>query len=81
MSKKIETSGQIREFLIGIMVGVKEGHVGINEASRITKLAAQVNESLYAEIKIAKVHLEAGKQAAGFGDLPLGTVKPDQGAS
>lgn len=72
MSKKIETSGQLREFLIGIMVGVKDGHVKVDEASRITKLAAQINESLYAEIKIAKVHIEAGKVAPDMGNLALG---------
>lgn len=45
-------------------------------ASRVTKLAAQINESIYAEIKVARVQAELGKiQPAVMGGLPLGEDK------
>lgn len=67
----IKTSGQLREFLVNMMIGVKDGNVKLDEASRITKLAAQINESFYSEIKIAKVMMEAGKTVADLGTLPI----------
>jgi hypothetical protein len=68
----IKTTGQLREFLVQMMLGVKNRDIKPDEASRITKLAAQINESFYSEIKIAKVQLEAGKEAAALGSLPIG---------
>jgi hypothetical protein len=72
MSSAIKTTGQLREFLVGLAVGVKDGTVEPDKASRITKLAAQVNESFYSEIKIARVQREAGVEAAELGDLSIG---------
>lgn len=71
MAKNIQTVGQLREFLVNTMLGVKDGSIKIDEASRITKLAAQVNESFYSEIKIAKTMLEAGQEAIALGKLPI----------
>jgi hypothetical protein len=42
-----------------------------DKARNIVKLAAQVNESFYSEIKIKKVQLEAGDQTAKLGSLPI----------
>lgn len=77
MSAKIRTTGELRDFLVDMMIGVKNGHLEVDKASRITKLAAQVTENMYAEIKIAKVRKEAGAQADEFGSLHVGTSKED----
>jgi hypothetical protein len=71
MPGKIRTTGELREFLVGMMIGVKNGDVKVDEAARITKLAAQIHESFYSEIKIAKVQIESGQSAASLGNLPI----------
>lgn len=71
-AKSIQTTGQLRDFLASMMVGVKDGDVSIDKASRITKLAGQINESLYAEVKVAKVRLEAGEVMAELGAMRVG---------
>jgi hypothetical protein len=55
-----------------MLVGVKNGHVAPEKASQITKMAAQINESLYAEIKATRVLSDLKKQVPEFGDLPIG---------
>lgn len=72
---KLKTTGQLRAFLADMMVGVKNGHVDPDKASRITKLAAQVNESFYSEIKVAKTLSESGKAFSEFGDLPISAAE------
>jgi hypothetical protein len=69
---KIKTTGQLRDFLADMMIGVKNGDLNIDKASRITKMAGQINESLYAEIKVAKVRLEAGEEMAKLGEMKIG---------
>lgn len=68
---KIKTTGQLREFLCSMINGVANGTVDSEKARNVTKIAAQVNESFYSEIKIAKVMMEAGKEASELGDLPI----------
>jgi hypothetical protein len=71
MSNKPKTTGELRDFLATMMVGVKNGHIEADDARNITKLAAQINESFYSEIKIARVQMEAGKQMAELGSLKI----------
>jgi hypothetical protein len=71
-AKSIQTTGQLRDFLASMMVGVKDGDISIDKASRITKLAGQINESLYAEVKVAKVRLEAGIVMGELGAMRVG---------
>jgi hypothetical protein len=71
MAARIKTTGELREFLVNMMLGVKNGEVKIDEAARITKLAAQIHESFYSEIKIAKVQIESGQQTAALGTLSI----------
>lgn len=72
MSGKIKTTGELREFLATMMVGVKNGDLDLDRASRITKLAGQINESFYAEVKVAKVRAEAGEQMQELGSMNVG---------
>lgn len=72
MSLRIKTTGELRNFLADMLIGIKNGHVEPERARNITKMAAQINESFYSEIKIAKVQIEAGKEASQLGGLKLG---------
>ncbi len=71
MSTKIKTTGQLREFLVNMIMGVKNGDVSTSAAKDITKLAAQVHESFYSEIKIALMQNSIGAEAKKLGDLPI----------
>lgn len=62
----------MRDFLATMMVGVKNGDLDLDKASRITKLAGQINESFYAEIKVAKVRAEAGENMPALGEMSVG---------
>ena len=74
MNAKIKTTGELRDFLAMMMVGVKNGDLDIDKAARITKLAGQINESLYAEVKVSKVRAEAGEKMNSLGDMPIGAM-------
>jgi len=69
---EIKTTGQLRSFLAELMVDVKRGFLDTDRASRITKLAGQINENFYAEIKVAKVRAEAGDELTKLGSLLVG---------
>jgi hypothetical protein len=71
-NKQIKTTGELRDFLAMMMVGVKNGDLDLDKARNITKLAGQINESLYAEVKVAKVRAEAGEVMAGLGAMKIG---------
>jgi hypothetical protein len=73
VSGKIKTTGELRDFLANMMIGVKNGDLDLDKASRITKLAGQINESFYAEIKVAKTRAEAGAVMVDFGAMSIGT--------
>ena len=53
-NKTVQTTA-ICGTLANMMVGVKNGTLDLDKASRITKLAGQINESFYAEVKVAKI--------------------------
>lgn len=71
MSRKIENTGQLREFLSNMMMGVKDGSVKVDEARAQVKLAEKINESYYAELKVAQVSLQLERKVAEFGKLPI----------
>lgn len=53
------------------MRDIKTGGIEPDEARNIVKTAAQINESFYSEIKIARIQREAGIVAADFGELKI----------
>jgi hypothetical protein len=73
MNEKIKTTGQLRSFLANMMSGILNGEIDISKAGQITKLAGQINESFYAEVKVAKVRAEAGENMPSLGDLNIGS--------
>jgi hypothetical protein len=72
MNAKIKTTGDLREFLAKAMVDVQSGELNLDKAARITKLAGQINESFYAEVKVAKTRTEAGSVMPNLGELTIG---------
>ena len=69
---KITNSGEMRAFLCNMIHDVEQGKITAETARSIIKVSAQVNESLYSEVKVAKTQVELGEQAAKFGKLSLG---------
>ena len=69
-NNKIRTTGELRDFLATIMLGVKNGDIDLDKARNITRLAGQINESFYAEVKVAKARAEAGE--FGLGAMKIG---------
>lgn len=70
----IATTGQLRSFLAQTIEDVKSGSIDLDKAARITKLAAQINESFYAEVKIAQVAADLMRpdlSEKALGQLPL----------
>lgn len=80
MSRDIKTVGDLREFLVNMMIGVKNGDVDSQDAGQIVRLAAQVNESFYSEIKVAKIRRDVtGEAFEALGQTPIGAKKaPEQ---
>jgi hypothetical protein len=74
----INTTGELRTFVASMMLGVKNGDVAIDKAREITKMAAAITESFYAEVRVATTTKEAGGVAANLGALPLGESGEDK---
>ena len=72
---KITNTCELRAFLCSAINNVANGTFDVNRAKEVTKLASQVNESLYAEVKVARTQLELGREVAKFGGLQLGEVE------
>lgn len=75
---KIKNTGDLREFLCSTINSVANGTIDTDKARNITKLAAQVNESFYSEIKIAKTMIEMGKPTSDLGSLPISKIAPER---
>lgn len=71
MSVKIETTGQLRTFLTNLMVDVRCGNIDPDKAAKITKIASQINENFYAEVKAAKCRLEMDGIRTELGKMRL----------
>lgn len=68
---RITTTGQLRQFLADSILAVKDGSIKVAEALAIKKMAEEVNESLYAEVKVARLQKDLEMQVSEFGKLPL----------
>lgn len=68
---RIENVGQLRAFLWDVMVQLSDGSCEPDTATRIVKLATQVNESYYAEAKVAAARLAMGHVISELGTMPI----------
>lgn len=67
----IATTGDLRQFLATMLLGIKNGDLSVDKASQITKMAGQINESFYSEVKVARTRKEAGQAVDALGQLKL----------
>lgn len=73
MRGKLQTTGELREFLGEIMVMVKDGEIDLNKANCITKIATQINTSFFSEVQAAKIRLLNREATPTLGSQELGT--------
>lgn len=66
----IKTAGELRGFLAGILEGIRDGKVDVEEANAIAKVAGQINNSLAVEAKTA-IELKR----LGSGDYVFGSTQ------
>jgi hypothetical protein len=77
--RKIKTTGDLRKVLLESISDVQCGHLDVSKAQAIGKLAAQVTESLYAELKANKQLADLGEKTQKLNGLPLhGEISSDE---
>ena len=67
----INTTGDLRKFLCNSINSVANGTMDIAKASEDTKLAGQVNESFYSEVKVARLQIDLKEESDKLGSLPV----------
>lgn len=67
----VKTTAQLREFLLSTMEEVKAGKLTFERANVAIKGAAQVNESIYAELKAKQLAKSLGEGSVAFGKMAL----------
>tara|TARA_Y100000361_G_scaffold132033_1_gene129185 strand:+ start:520 stop:741 length:222 start_codon:yes stop_codon:yes gene_type:complete len=67
----INTTGDLRKFLCNSINSVANGTMDIAKAREVTKLAGQVNESFYSEVKVARLQMDLEEEANKLGSLPV----------
>ena len=67
----INTTGDLRKFLCNSISSVANGTMDIAKAREVTKLAGQVNESFYSEVKVARLQMDLEEEANKLGSLPV----------
>ncbi len=67
----IKTTGDLREFLTGVMEDVRNAKLTVDRASSVIKAAAQINESFYSEIKAKALEKKMGNAVKDIGKLPI----------
>jgi hypothetical protein len=67
----INTTGDLRKFLCNSISSVANGTMDIAKAREVTKLAGQVNESFYSEVKVARLQIDLKEEHDKLGSLPV----------
>lgn len=67
----INTTGDLRKFLCNSISSVANGTMDIAKAREVTKLAGQVNESFYSEVKVARLQIDLKEESDKLGSLPV----------
>jgi len=65
----INTTGDLRKFLCSSITSVANGTMDISKAREVTKLAGQVNESFYSEVKVARLQIDLKEESDKLGSL------------
>ena len=67
----INTTGDLSKFLCNSISSVANGTMAISTAKEVTKLAGQVDESFYSEVKVARLQIDLQEKATKLGSLPV----------
>jgi len=67
----INTTGDLRKFLCSSITSVANGTMDISKAREVTKLAGQVNESFYSEVKVARLQIDLKEESDKLGSLSV----------
>ena len=67
----INTTGDLRKFLCNSINSVANGTMDIAKAREVTKLAGQVNESFYSEVKVARLQIDLKEESDKLASLPV----------
>lgn len=67
----INTTVDLRKFLCSSITSVANGTMDISKAREVTKLAGQVNESFYSEVKVARLQIDLKEESDKLGSLPV----------
>lgn len=63
---QLKTTGDLRGFLADVLVGIRDGSIDAGQANSISKVAAQINQSLSTEVQ-ARINLkELGGEAGAM---------------
>ena len=73
---EIKTTGDLSKVLVEAISDVRCGHLDIPKASAMSKLARQVTETLYAELRAHKMFSDLGEQTQELNGLPLYKFAP-----
>lgn len=67
----IQTTGELRQFLVTTMLEVKSGEATSSQAQSIAKLAGHINENIYAEIKTARLIMDSNNKPDDLGEMRI----------
>ena len=71
MNEQMNTTGDMRRFLVNMALNVARGDIDVQKAAVSIKACKEVNTSLYSEIKVAILANEIGQDVVTLGELPL----------
>lgn len=72
---QIKTAGDLRGFLADVMIGIRAGSIEADQASAISKIAAQINQSLAVEVNTALQLERMGKDRPVAGSMLIGRAE------
>ena len=75
MNNPPNTFGQMRRELAGVLHDVRYGHIEVNRAIAVAKVAAQIASLMDAEIRACQFLSEIGHDTQRLGHLPINRVR------
>lgn len=77
---RIKTAGDLRGFLAEVMQDIRGGQIDAEQAGAISKVAAQINNSLATEVNTALRLAQMGKDQPVAGSLLIGNANDPRDA-
>jgi len=65
--QKVQTSGEMRQFIIEVMMGVRDGRITACDAQAMISGMKEINSSMQVEINAAKIWMQASKEGYSLG--------------